>query len=297
MFPLVAVLFLATSVSGVPSGKTVKLNNGVIMPSINLGTCCGSEPKVGLAPWLAAGGTGIDTAFDYRDQMDINNVIHNTYKPTPKRDSLFITTKVPAGFGNSTDCLPGQAGIDSAVNYVHENLRELGVTQVDLVLVHRPCQSKQTHDIKGSNQALWDGMLEVLKQNLTRAIGISNYEPADIEALDFRGVVPAVNQFSWSLQGRNDKQVAYCLEKGILPESYHTMKGCPFDNDTVKKIAAAHSVSAAQVCLRYILEKGGAIAAGTGSDSAKAPVYAKENLDIYGFSLTADEVSALDHVK
>jgi len=231
------------------------------------------------------------------DQMDINNVIHNTYKPTPTRDSLFITTKVPAGFGNSTDCLPGQAGIDSAVNYVHENLRELGVTQVDLVLVHRPCQSKQTHDIKGSNQALWDGMLEVLKQNLTRAIGISNYEPADIEALDFRGVVPAVNQFSWSLQGHNDKQVAYCLEKGILPESYHTMKGCPFDNDTVKKIAAAHSVSAAQVCLRYILEKGGAIAAGTGSDSAKAPVYAKENLDIYGFSLTADEVSALDHVK
>ena len=107
------------------------------------------------------------------------------YKPTPTRDSLFITTKVPAGFGNSTDCLPGQAGIDSAVNYVHENLRELGVTQVDLVLVHRPCQSKQTHDIKGSNQALWDGMLEVLKQNLTRAIGISNYEPADIEVWNF----------------------------------------------------------------------------------------------------------------
>ena len=120
------------------------------------------------------------------------------------------------------------------MQYVHENLRELGVAQVDLVLVHRPCQASQTNDVKASNQALWDGMLRVFKQNLTRAIGISNYEPADIEvcnslfwcyddklhsflnsrrqnyvqALDFRGVVPAVNQFSWSVEGHNEEQVS-----------------------------------------------------------------------------------------
>ena len=113
--------------------------------------------------------------------MSIPKILATRYKPTPARESLFITTKVPAGFGNSTDCLPGMAGIESAVDYVHENLRELGVAQVDLVLVHRPCQASQTNNIKASNQALWDAMIKVLNQNLTRAIGISNYEPADIE--------------------------------------------------------------------------------------------------------------------
>ena len=54
---LLVLFFVANTVSGVPSGKTVTLNNGVVMPSINLGTCCGSDPKVGLASWLAAGGT------------------------------------------------------------------------------------------------------------------------------------------------------------------------------------------------------------------------------------------------
>ena len=67
------------------------------MPTINLGTCCGSEPKVGITPWLAAGGVGIDTAYDYHDQQDIASIIHSP--SAPPRSSLFITTKIPAGFG------------------------------------------------------------------------------------------------------------------------------------------------------------------------------------------------------
>lgn len=65
-----------------PTGKTIALPNaaGVTMPSINLGTCCGSDPSVGLAPWLKAGGTGIDTAFDYKDQLDINAIINGQVK-------------------------------------------------------------------------------------------------------------------------------------------------------------------------------------------------------------------------
>ena len=62
-------------------GASVTLNNGVVMPTINLGTCCGSEPKVGLSPWLAAGGIGIDTAFDYHDQQDIASIIHSPSAP------------------------------------------------------------------------------------------------------------------------------------------------------------------------------------------------------------------------
>ena len=101
------------------------------------------------------------------------------------------------------------------------------------------------------------------------------------------------------------------------------MKHCPFTDPAILKIAKAHSVSAAQVCLRWILERGCTIggqghmmqqrgyvlsdlltllslvlfpiaAVGTGSDPAKAKDYAKENLDLFGFSLTAAEVKIID---
>ena len=55
---------LVLSVGASDLTKTVEIAPGVMMPRINLGTCCGSQPKVGLEPWIAAGGRGIDTAYD-----------------------------------------------------------------------------------------------------------------------------------------------------------------------------------------------------------------------------------------
>jgi len=289
---MIALGSLAYSPSPSPAGKTVTLNNGVVMPSINLGTCCGSKPSVGLQPWLDAGGVGIDTAYDYHDQTDIASVIHGT--SAPKRESLFFTTKIPAGFGTKDDC---KADPSIAVNYIKENLKELGVVYVDLALVHRPCQPHQTSDPVAANNALWKGMQQALALNLTRAIGVSNYAKADLEALDTSAVVPAVNQCDMSVEKHDDETIAHCQSKGIIYESYFTMKGCPFDNAVVKQIAAGHNVSAAQVCLRYVLDRGGIIACGTGADSSTVASYAKENLDIYGFALTPAEVTALSGIQ
>jgi diketogulonate reductase-like aldo/keto reductase len=275
-------------------GPTVTIAPGVSMPSINLGTCCGSEPKVGLDPWLGAGGTGIDTAWDYHDQVDIRSGLAK--HPEIKRDQLFITTKVPAGFGNSTDCNPDP---EITVRYVKENLVELGVDQVDLVLIHRPCQPAGSprgpaKDPVASNNALWAGAQKVLAMNLTRAIGVSNYATADLEAL--KGPKPSVNQCRMSVETHDDDTIAYCQAHGILYEAYFAMKGCPFTDATAGAIAKTHNVSVSQVCLRYILERGCAMAVGTGADASKASAYAKENLDIYSFSLSAAEVKQLEAI-
>ena len=77
-------------------------------------------------------------------------------------------------------------------------------------------------------------------------------------------------------------------------EAWSPMKKCPFTDATVTKIATAHNVSTAQVCLRWILDKGCVMAVGTGSDATKAAAYAKEDLDLYGFTLSDDEVASLD---
>ena len=94
---------------------------------------------------------------------------------------------------------------------------------------------------------------------------------ADLEALDMSGAVPSVNQRAMSVTHHDDESIAYCQGKGIVFESYFTLKGCPWNNADVKTIAASHNVSVSQVCLRYVLDRGGAIAA-AGAHDHRMPV-------------------------
>ena len=131
--------------------------------------------------------------------------------------------------------------------------------QVDLVLIHRPCQPAgsprgPSTDPAASNNALWKGAQAALAQGLTRAIGVSNYVTADLKALS--GPKPSLNQCQMSIQHHDDDTIAYCAENGIQYESYQAMKGCPFSDPQLMQIATAHNVSAAQVCLRWVLERG-----------------------------------------
>ena len=94
--------------------SVVEISPGVDMPKISLGTCCGSNPAVGLPPWLEAGGVGIDTAFDYNDQKTIAAVLRAAATRTSTttsvsngvsngrpRESYFLTTKIPATGGQT----------------------------------------------------------------------------------------------------------------------------------------------------------------------------------------------------
>jgi len=104
------------------------------MPKISLGTCCGSDPKVGLEPWLAAGGVGIDTAFDYNDQLAIGTIL-KTKKVD--RKSIFITTKIPP----STTLCDATKGAALSLANIQLDVKQLGVDYVDLVLLHGPCKT------------------------------------------------------------------------------------------------------------------------------------------------------------
>lgn len=264
------------------------------MPRISLGTCCGSIPSVGLPSWLAAGGTGIDTAYDYKDQDQIKEVLKSV-----KRDSVFITTKIPAGLGHdSGDC---RADPNVALDYVKDDIKELGVKQVDLVLLHAPCD-RSKHKVKNateSDNALWAGLKTALEKGLTRAIGVSNYDHTHLAALS--GDVPSVNQCEMSIsgsfgqKGHDDATIKYCQDHGIVYESYGALKGCPFDDDHLGKIAAHHHKSVAQVCLRWTLQRGAVVTAGTGGNATSAAAYAKENLDIFSFELNSTQMAYLNN--
>ena len=210
--------------------------------------------------WLDAGGTGIDTAWDYHDEGSIAKALAKYTKVN--RSKLFITTKIPAGvFPNATDCSTDPL---IALNYVKSNLQQLQTEYVDLVLLHGPCRfaDPPVPDPVAADNALWRGLEMALEQGLTRAIGVSNYVSHDLAAL--RGKVkPAVNQCMMSVNftkpllpvpqhGHDDATLAYCARNNITYEAWRVIGGCPMHDSRVTAISQAHNKSAAQVCLRYV---------------------------------------------
>lgn len=236
MLSMLSMLSLATSTAVVVQNSK-EIAPGVIMPTMSLGTCCGSDPSIGVAPWLAAGGIGIDTANDYRDQPAIATALKAT---GTAREKIFLTTKVPAGVA----ALPsGHAELDCsldpqrAVQVLEDNLRQLEMTHVDLVLLHGPCELQGSHavvDPAQANAAQWHGLQLALARGLTKAIGVSNYNASHLEALlaaPTTTVRPAVNQCQMSINGsafcfpktgvclhgpgHDDATIAYCLKHNI----------------------------------------------------------------------------------
>ena len=269
-----------------PTGKEVELGStGVMMPSISLGTCCGSDPKVGIPSWLAAGGTGIDTAEDYRDQPTIAKLLPSS------RSSYFMTSKIPVHGAK----VPKVLTAAYALGAVEEDVKELGIAQLDLVLIHHPSKNQ------AYNQALWKGLEAAVAKNLTKTIGLSNFNKEDIEAImKIATIKPVLNQCDLSVGGEDtqcgprDEAIAYNQAMNITYEAWSPMRKCPFTDPALMKIATSHNVSTAQVCLRWILDRGCTIAVGTGSDASKATEYAKENLDLFGFALTPAELKIIN---
>jgi 2,5-diketo-D-gluconate reductase A len=190
------LMLAVATVAGPPVSPTLEIAPGVEMPRINLGTCCGSEVAHAFPAWYGAGGRGVDTAFDYGKevpggkQTDLRKAIETV---GAKRGSLFITTKVRAGL----DPLHGlklcigleSSGASYALKAVRADLAELNVSQVDLVLLHAPCDSDAT------NAQLWKGLEQALTLNLTRAIGVSNYPKKQLGVLLAQATIkPAVQQ-------------------------------------------------------------------------------------------------------
>ena len=277
------------------SPPTTEIAPGVLMPVVNLGTCCGSEATRSFPLWWGDGGRGVDTALDYGKecpggtQAELGAAIRAAGAP---RADVFITTKIRAGFDIAHGgplCLGVSS--DYALSQVRQDLRELNVSQVDLVLLHSPCLSAS------ANFKLWQGLEEALAQNLTRAIGVSNYSKKQLAALLAQAglkVKPAVNQCELSVAHHVDEDMAFCRANNITYEAYEAMRGCPFGNAQVRSIAAAHSVGVSQVCLRWVLQKGAVLAVGIGSNATTMPAYARGNLDLFGFALNASEMAFLD---
>mmetsp|Transcript_33529 Transcript_33529/g.81541 ORF Transcript_33529/g.81541 Transcript_33529/m.81541 type:complete len:257 (-) Transcript_33529:462-1232(-) len=250
---LLALPFASAAFSAPP--RTVEIAPGVRMPIINLGGVH-SHPS-NYSAWLRLGGRGLDSALMYGDdvQVAVGDAIAASTRP---RRELFLTSKVPCCPSTSLThwCewyeaeyarLPAatQAAIDA---------RLLGVAQLDLVLLHWPCDTFE--DTLRAYRSLEDFALA----GKARAIGVSNFNASALEALFGAGlrVPPAVNQCGFSIGnhnssalGRDFETVGKCREKNVTYSAYSPLGGLTgvdvLSNPQVKAVAAAHNKSTAQV--------------------------------------------------
>ena len=252
--------------------QTIKLNNGVEMPLLGYGVfrVPPQDAERCVSDALEVGYRLIDTAQAYGNEEGVGAAIAKSGIP---RDQLFIVTKVWIT----------NAGEERAAKSIESSLRKLHTDYIDLLLIHQAYG-----DVFGS----WRAMEKAYKDGKTRAIGVSNFQACRF--YDFASSVdvkPAVNQLQCCVLSQ---------QNGILPEMarYDTrmMAWGPIGqgsddllaNPVLARIGAQYGKSAAQVALRWLVQRGiVAIPKSTHKERMA------ENFDIFDFSLSDADMQAI----
>jgi len=296
MFTLVASLALGNN-----PGNTHEISPGVFMPTVNCGGVS-SKPS-NYSAFMDLGGRGLDTALTYGKIVQ-NNVGAAILKSGLDRKDIFVTTKIPCCPQQIVGSMCDAPYNGSVADDVQADLKQIGVEYVDLMLLHWGCQTMD-ETVKIYKQ------LEALVKKpaaggmpVARAIGISNFDSAAVKTLLGSGITvkPAINQCGYSIGnhnntggrnlGRDDATRKFCQSQGIAYEAYSPLGGLSkidiLGDADVKAIAGKHKVSAAQVALRWVVQQDALIVT-----AATNPEYLKEDLALFEFSLTDDEMELL----
>jgi 2,5-diketo-D-gluconate reductase A len=260
-----------------PQVPDVKLNNGVTMPQLGFGVFLVPPDEV-VEPVRAAIEAGyrlIDTAKLYENEEGVGHALADS---GVARDELFVTTKV----WNSDH------GFDRALRAFDDSAKRLGLDVLDLYLIHWPMPKRDRY------VETWRALERLYADGRVRAIGVSNFtEPHLRRLLAETDIVPAVNQVELHPGLAQDSLRAFHDQHGIVTESWSPLgRGHGLlDQPSVTAIAEAHSVTPAQVVLRWHLQLGlVVIPKSTHADRIRA------NIDDFGFELTAQEMAALSAI-
>jgi 2,5-diketo-D-gluconate reductase A len=224
---------------------------------------------------IEAGYRSIDTAEKYGNETGVGAGIRASGVP---REELFLTTKLDGKF----------QGGDRAVAGLDESLRRLGVEYVDLLLIHWPLPWRDLY------VDTWRTFERLLHTGKTRAIGVSNFKPPQLDRLLAEAeVVPAVNQIQLNPAVTRVDSRAYNARHGIVTESYSPLGAGSelLGEPVVTEIAAAHAKTPAQIVLRWHVELGLVAIPRSGNRERIA-----QNIDIFDFALTGDEVTAISRL-
>ena len=256
------------------------LSNGVTIPSVGFGTwqVTPQEAYASVASALEVGYRHIDTAAAYENEAEVGQAITDS---KIKREELFITTKL----WNKV------RGYKETIQAVEESMEKLQVEYLDLYLIHWPNPAPHRHWWKEANAESYKAMEELYEAKKIRAIGISNFEERHIqELLKSAKVTPQVNQIRLFAGEQQRALVAYSRNLGMVTEAYSPLGvGGILSNEVILRIAKETGRTAAQVALRYNLQKGHVVLPKSVHKDRMV-----ENLNLFDFELSQNQMISLD---
>ena len=264
--------------------EAIRLNNGVEMPALGLGVfqTPPDETRDAVRSALGAGYRHVDTAAAYGNERQVGEAVHSS---DVDRSEVFLETKVWIS----------DYGYDETLHAFEKSARKLGVDQIDLLILHQalPSAFDRTLEAYRALEALLDG-------GRVRAIGVSNFMVEHLAALLERAtVVPAVNQIEVHPYFAQRQVQNFGAQHGIVTQAWSPIGGITFYRDSghgstledpvIGDVARAHGKTPAQVMLRWGLQQGRSVI-----PKSTKPSRIAENIDVFDFELSADEMAAID---
>jgi diketogulonate reductase-like aldo/keto reductase len=221
---------------------------------------------------LLAGYRHIDTAAAYNNEAGVGQAIHAAGL---EREEVFVTTKL----------FNTEHKRDDARRALHRSLSELEMTHVDLYLIHWPVPSQDLY------VEAWQALIEMQQEGLTRAIGVSNFQPAHLERIIAEtGVVPAVNQVELHPRLQQPGLRREHADHGIVTEAWSPLaKAQVLADPVITRIADAHDRTPAQVVIRWHLQLGNVVIPKSVTQSR-----IEENLQVSDFHLTDADMADIE---
>lgn len=252
--------------------ETITLNNNIKMPILGFGTNTlnGSVCEQSVSDAISLGYRLIDTAKIYGNEEAVGNGIK---KSGINRKELFVTSKVWVE----------DSGYENTKKAYNTSLQKLGLEYLDMYLIHRP-----RGDYKGS----WKAMEELYKEGKIRAIGVSNFEPSQLDDLiSSSNIKPALNQIETHAFFNQHNSYEHLNKLGIQLEAWSPLaegRNGIFNNETLAAIGKKHNKNIAQVSLRWHYQRG-IIAIPRSSQKE----HMKENLNIFDFQLDESDMQTI----
>ncbi len=195
---------------------------------------------------MANGYRHIDTAEGYQNEASVGKAIKDSGL---RREEVFITSKLESH-------IKTYEGAKKAFN---KTLKALGTDYLDLFIIHAPWPWNEIgKNCDEGNVQAYKAMEELYMLGKIRAIGVSNFEIEHLENIIKNcDIVPHVNQIGHFIGIDHTKLIEYCEEREIFIIAYSPLGiGYLLTNETIKEVAEKYEVSPAQICIRYLLQKG-----------------------------------------
>lgn len=261
------------------------LSNGVKIPKLGLGTWFieNKDAAKAVKEAVQIGYRHVDTAQAYGNEQGVGEGIKTS---GVSRTNLFVTTKLAAEIKSYKE----------AVASIDKSLQTLGLDYIDMMIIHSPkpwAKFKEKEPFFEGNREAWKALEEAYAAGKLKAIGLSNFEIADVDnILKSCAVKPMANQVLAHISNTPAALIQYCQQNGILVEAYSPIgHGELMKNADVKAIAEKYNVSIPQISIRYCLQLDLLPIPKTAN-----PAHIKTNAEV-DFEISADDMISLKNIK